>query len=219
MINKDWQRAFNNFLEYINNKYPQSKGLQFIQRTTWILPCVSAWVRFFRLPWRFYCGIRRSNKKGGWNLDSGEEMVLQDSAGFHEFPQMMADVRTCLTKMNIRVVELPEPERLANCAFDGAKPYAPPSPFHKKKREECQILRQVTGQELQDMDGGFARHLHPSAGGPGVDRHPVGGVKGGTGLHQGEDAFPLLRPCPDGLGPARRPCRRPGKPGPGSLSQ
>jgi hypothetical protein len=39
VINKDWQRAFNNFLEYINNKYPQSKGLQFIQRTTWILPC------------------------------------------------------------------------------------------------------------------------------------------------------------------------------------
>lgn len=33
-----WQRAYSDFLGEINNKYPQSKRLQFIKRTNWILP-------------------------------------------------------------------------------------------------------------------------------------------------------------------------------------
>ena len=36
--NEPWQRACANFLGEINNNYPKSKRLNFIKRTSWILP-------------------------------------------------------------------------------------------------------------------------------------------------------------------------------------
>ena len=39
--NEDWKRAYSDLRggeREINNKYPQSKQLQFIKRTNWILP-------------------------------------------------------------------------------------------------------------------------------------------------------------------------------------
>ena len=36
--NEQWQRAYANFLGEINNNYPKSKRLNFIKRTSWILP-------------------------------------------------------------------------------------------------------------------------------------------------------------------------------------
>lgn len=38
VINEDLRRASSNYLGEINNKYLQSKHLQFIKRTSWICP-------------------------------------------------------------------------------------------------------------------------------------------------------------------------------------
>lgn len=38
VTSEGWQRAHNNYLGEMNNKYPKSKCLLFIKRTNWILP-------------------------------------------------------------------------------------------------------------------------------------------------------------------------------------
>lgn len=88
-----------------------------------------------------------------WPDYGEEEMVLQDSAGFREFPQLMRDVRTCMEKMNIKVVELPEGERLENCTFDGAKPYSMPS--QRKRRMAPKRFEAAAKAVLPTPPGGI----------------------------------------------------------------
>lgn len=88
-----------------------------------------------------------------WPDCGGEEMVLQDAAGFREFPQLMRDVRTCMEKMNIKVVELPEGERLENCTFDGAKPYSMPS--QRKRRMAPKRFEAAAKAVLPTPPGGI----------------------------------------------------------------
>lgn len=127
-----------------------------------------------------------------WPDYGGEEMVLQDSAGFYEFPQMMADVRTCLTKMNIRVVELPEPERLANCAFDGAKPYAPPSP---RKRKMAPLRMGAAAKAVLPVpDGGILPLMEARAPLYTTDRVAVYSWSAGRGVEMaGKTAVHILK--------------------------
>jgi hypothetical protein len=58
-----WQRACSNFRGEINNKYPQSKQLQFIKRNNWILPQIIKRTPTSGGP-TFYTDTNKSKKAG-----------------------------------------------------------------------------------------------------------------------------------------------------------
>ncbi|CAO2592282.1 Endogenous retrovirus group K member 19 Pol protein, partial [Lemmus lemmus] len=62
--NEPWQRACANFLGEINNNYPKSDRLNFIKRTSWILPRIvrDAPITGART---FYTDANKSGKKMG----------------------------------------------------------------------------------------------------------------------------------------------------------
>lgn len=127
-----------------------------------------------------------------WPDYDGEEMVLQDAAGFHEFPQLMRDVRTCMEKMNIKVVELPEGERLENCTFDGAKPYSMPS--QRKRRMAPKRFEAAAKAVLSIPPGGILPLMQERAGLYTTDRVAVYSGSAAKGVEMaGKTAVHVLK--------------------------
>lgn len=127
-----------------------------------------------------------------WPDYSGEEMVLQDAAGFHEFPQLMRDVRTCMEKMNLKVVELPESERLENYTFDGAKPYAMPS--RRKRRMAPKRFEAAAEAVLPIPPGGILPLMQARAGLYTTDRVAVYSGSAAKGVEMaGKPAVHILK--------------------------
>lgn len=58
-----WPRACSKFLEEFNNKYPQSKTIQFIMRNNWILPHI-VWQTLISGILTFYTDANKSEKAG-----------------------------------------------------------------------------------------------------------------------------------------------------------
>lgn len=127
-----------------------------------------------------------------WPDYGGEEMVLQDAAGFREFPQLMRDVRTCMEKMNIKVVELPEGERLENCTFDGAKPYSMPS--QRKRRMAPKRFEAAAEAVLPIPPGGILPLMQARAGLYTTDRVAVYSGSAAKGVEMaGKPAVHILK--------------------------
>lgn len=127
-----------------------------------------------------------------WPDYGGEEMVLQDAAGFHEFPQLMRDVRTCMEKMNLKVVELPESERLENCTFDGTKPYAMPS--QRKRRMAPKRFEAAAEAVLPIPPGGILPLMQARAGLYTTDRVAVYSGSSAKGVEMaGKTAVHILK--------------------------
>ncbi len=92
----------------------------------------------------------------------------------------------------LRVVELPEPERLANCAFDGAKPYAPPSP---RKRKMAPLRMGAAAKAVLPVpDGGILPLMEARAPLSTTDRVAVYSWSAGRGVEMaGKPAVHILK--------------------------
>ncbi len=116
-----------------------------------------------------------------WPDYGGEEMTIQDSYSFREFPQMQRDVRTCMEKMNIKVVELDE--RYEDCQFDGPGRYAMPS-----KRKRGMAPKQMAAQAANVLpipEGGILPLMEAQAQKCTTDRVAVYGWSAGRGIELG----------------------------------